>query len=372
MDRISLPASPNPSLPDSLPASPGQPAEPDPIPAGQAPHLAARAANGQPDHLAASLPAAYRAGSEKAAGCQRSPDGPRILLGRHANPCDGTDCSGCQPCPENHCSTCHREHAPSTCPSCLAVARLNLAMVSEHVGHLPDQAILGRQTWHTHDGLLGGDATVMMTPASTSWPARDTRTVTSEPGDVRPPLDVLASWINRWSRDRHDSRVLPTWDFAWCINHLDSQLHAIGQTDTFAPLARDLARIVYTLETVLHAGDRPDVSRVPCWDCGTRLHLVYAEDADHDYWRCPVCGQAFDHIRYVACRHFQLASRGADRFVAIADAVAVINRPEATVRGWARDGHIQSRKNAAGHVEVWWPDVRERDRTVPTRRRIRR
>jgi hypothetical protein len=318
------------------------------------------------------VPPHYRGEPVGARTCQRSVDGPRVIPGRHAEPCAGQGCDGCLPCPENHCSTCHREHADQTCPTCRAMARLNLAVLSELHGHLPAQAVRGRQAWHEHSGLLGGDATVMLTPASTSWPAGDTRTVTSEPGDVRPPLDVLASWINRWSKDRHDSRPLPTHDFGWCVDHLDSQLHSIAATLLFAPLARDLARVVYSLETVLHAGDRPDVSRVPCWDCGTRLHLIWTDQADHDYWRCPVCGQTFDHLRYVACRHYQLASRGADRFVTVADAVAVIERPEATVRAWARDGLIGSRRTPGGHVEVWWPDVRERDLATPTRRRIPR
>lgn len=251
------------------------------------------------------------------------------------------------------------------------MARLNLALLSELHGHLPAQAVRGRQAWHTHDGLLGGDATVMLSPASTSWPAGDTRTVQAEPGDVRPPHDVLASWVNRW-HVRIDSRPLPTHDFDWCVDHLDSQLHLIAASPMFAPLARDLARILYSLETVLHAGDRPDVSRVPCWDCGARLHLIWADSADHDYWRCPVCGQVFDHVRYLACRHYQLASAGADRFVTVADAVAVIERPEATVRAWARDGLVGSRRTVAGHVEVWWPDVRERDMSTPTRRRLPR
>lgn len=251
------------------------------------------------------------------------------------------------------------------------MARLNLAMVGELVSHLPTHAILGRQAWHEHDGLLGGDATVMLTPASPTWPVGDTRTVTTEqPNDVRPPLDVLVSWINRWHGPRHDSLTYPTHDLGWCIDHLDSQLHPIADTPMFTPMARDLARVVHQLETVLHAGDRPDLSRVPCWDCGTRLHLVWADDPDHDSWRCPVCGQTFDHARYVACRHYQLASRGADRFVVVADAVAVTGRPEQTVRAWARDGLIQSRRTS-GHLEVWWPDVRDRDRTTPTRRRVR-
>jgi len=245
------------------------------------------------------------------------------------------------------------------------VARLNLALVAELAGHLPLQAVMGRQAWHTHDGLLGGDATVMLTPASTSWPEGDTRPVTTDqPNDVRPPLDVLSHWSNRWS-----PRPVTTVDAA--CDYLGSQLHLIAADPAlFPPMAYDLARILHTLENVLHAGDRPEVSRVPCWDCGTRLHRVWSDDPDHDHWRCPVCGQTFDHLRYTACRHYQLASRGADRFVLLADAVAVTGRPETTVRAWVASGQITSRR-VTGHIEVWWPDVRDLARTTPTRRRIR-
>lgn len=317
------------------------------------------------------VPPLSRGEPGRAPVCRRSPAGPRVLPDRHAEDCDGPPCSGCLSCPADHCRTCRKEHAPVTCPACQAVARLNLAVVGELAGHLAVHAARGRLAYHNHDGLLGGDATVMMAPASPSWPDGDTRPVTVDlPGDVRPPLDVLASWVNRWAADRHSSRVLPTHDLAWCVEHLSSQLHLIAATDTFAPLARDLARLLTSMENLLHAGDRPDVSRVPCWDCGTRLHLIWTDSADHDYWRCPVCGQTFDHLRYIACRHFQLASRGADRFVLLADAVAVTGRPEQTVRTWAREGLIGSRR-VAGHIEVWWPDVRDRDLTTPTRRRLR-
>lgn len=301
----------------------------------------------------------------RAGSCLRTPNG-RALPGRHLDGCDGTGCEGCVPCPEPHCRTCRREHAADTCPTCRAVARLNLAMIGELAGHLPVQASFGRQAWHVHDGLLGGDATVMLTPASPHWPDGWTRPVTSElPGDVRPPLDVLAHWVNRWA-------PVPVASVDDAVALLATRLHQIAATELFPPMARDLARVLHELENVLHAGDRPEISRVPCWDCGTRLHVGYAADPDHDYWYCPVCGQTFDHQRYVACRHYQLSSRGADRYVPFADAVAVTGRPETTVRSWITDGRVHTQRNASGRLEVWWPDVRELHRITPTRRRVPR
>jgi hypothetical protein len=251
------------------------------------------------------------------------------------------------------------------------MARLNLALVGELVSHLPDQAILARATYRAHDDLLGGDATVMLTPASTSWPADHTRPVAVElPTDVRPPLDVLTVWVNRWkARTSHSYRPNPP-GLAWAVEHLASQLHLIGQTDLFAPMARDLSSVVHQLENVLHAGERPDVSSVPCWDCGSQLHKIWTDQPAHDHWRCPACGQLYDQGRYERAQHDQLASRGADRYVPLTDAASATGRSEQTIRNWRALGLIESRRSpSSGRVEVWWPDVRQRHLTVATRAR---
>lgn len=301
--------------------------------------------------------------------CDRGPGG-RVLPGRHLDSCPGS-CPGCQPCPRAHCQVCRRAHAETTCPSCLALARLNLALVGELHSHLPAQAWLGRQAWRSRDDLLGGDATVMLAPAAPSWDAGRVIPVTVElPHDPRPPLDVLAYWINRWHGWTHDSRTLPTHDMSWAVDYLNLQLYRIGQSPWMPGLGRDLGAVVHQLENVLHAGDRPDVSTVPCWDCGARLHKIWTDRADRDHWRCPTCGQLYDQGRYERAQHDQLAARGADRYVPLADAAHATGRSEQTIRNWQGLGLIESRRSpSSGRIEVWWPDVRERDLSTPTRRR---
>lgn len=293
----------------------------------------------------------------------------RVLPGRHQDGCEDPDaCSGCELCPEPHCQVCRRNHATTTCPTCLAMARTNLDAVACLVEELPYQAINGRQAFHQHHGIPGGDALVMLTPASPRREGGQLRPVYAEPGDPRPPLDVLAYWVNRWA-DHQDQALQLHPTMSNTLSLLDGQLHRIADTHLFVHLARDLARVRVSLENVLHAGVRPDLSRVPCLSCGTRLVKVWADQEARDHWRCPSCWELYDQGRYERAKHDQLASRGADRFVPISDAIAVTGRPEQTVRAWMRQGLVAVRRDPAGRLLVWWPDVRDKHRATPTRKR---
>lgn len=257
-----------------------------------------------------------------------------------------------------------------TCPSCQAVARLNLAMIGELASHLALHAVLGRQAFHVHEDIPGGDATVMMAPASTGWAIGSyVRAIPELPHDVRPPLDVLAYWMRRWEDWTSAPPSLDTPSLDLAETYLGRVLHLIAATRLFVGLAHDLAGVTRELENVLHAGDRAEVSRVPCWDCGSRLLKVWGDQAKADHWRCPTCGELYDQGRYERAQHDQLASRGADRFVPLMDAVAVTARPEQTIRAWVRDGLVETRRLPGGTREVWWPDVRERHLVTPRRSR---
>lgn len=249
----------------------------------------------------------------------------------------------------------------------MGVARSNLAAVRELALALPVQAVLGRHAYHTHSGVPGGDAVVMLAAAAPrrppGWIGTGERT-----GDPRPPLDVLVRWANVWrARTGPPDPRPPVLDRV--AAYLDDRLSAMAADPAFPDLAEDLARLLHQVENVLHAGARPDVSRVPCWDCGARLHKVWASVEADDRWRCPACGEEYDHGRYERAKRDHLDSADAERFVSIGDAVGVTGRPEQTVRAWARDGLVETRRNAVGRLEVWWPDVRDRDRVTARRRR---
>jgi hypothetical protein len=235
---------------------------------------------------------------------------------------------------------------------------------------LPAQAVNGRQARNSGHSIPGGDALVMLAPAAPRRPLGSTRPVYSEAGDPRPPLDVLVYWCNVWKRQHGGPDFPPTMGNAH--SYLDGQLHLLAATPLFHRVLRDLSRVAHALENVLHAGDRADRSRVPCLTCGTRVIKVWTDSPANDHWRCPSCGELYDQGRYERAKHDQLASRGADRFVPVADALAVTGRPEQTLRTWMRLGYVETRKApGSGRLEVWWPDVRDRHRTTPTRRRGR-
>jgi hypothetical protein len=299
--------------------------------------------------------------------CVRGATG-RVIPRRHLEECPG-DCEGCLPCGEKHCLTCRRAHVQVTCPDCLGLARENLKAIRELVPYLPGHAVQGRQALHVHNGIPGGDATVMLAPASPGRAPGLIVVVRVEvPNDPRPPLDVLTYWTNIWRAYTENPTTLAP-NMGRACDYLGRVLSQVAEDTAFPALAKDLSRVLHQVENVLHAGERPDVSRVPCWDCGTRLQKVWADKEAHDGWRCPTCGEVYDHGRYERAKHDHLASGGADRFVPVSDAVAVTGRPEQSVRTWVRQGHIRSRRGTSGRLEVWWPDVRERHQATPTRRR---
>lgn len=310
-------------------------------------------------------------GTQASPPCQRGQNGHRVIPQHHTDTCPGDTCEGCQLCPHHHCTTCQRTHTPTgSCPSCLAMARTNLDTIVLLVGHLPGEALHGRHSLHTHEGIPGGDALVMLTPARPRTGARVAPPVRPElPNDPRPPHDVLAYWAETWATGTQSAITYPP-TLGNTASYLDGQLHLIAAHPLFPKLTRDLARLRHQVENVLHAGQRPELSRVPCWDCGARLVKVYADTPQRDHWRCPVCGETYDRGRYDRAKHDHLHSQGADRFVPVSDAIAATGRPEPTVRTWIRNQWVESQRDpTTGRLLVWWPDVRHRHLTTQTRRR---
>ncbi|MFF1820375.1 hypothetical protein ACFVWG_23925 [Kribbella sp. NPDC058245] len=240
------------------------------------------------------------------------------------------------------------------------MARSNLAAIRQLTARLPEEAHGGQHAYKIHEGIPGGDALVLNSPAAAlrgrvgpvPQPAPEL------PNDPTPVLDVLVYWEESW-REHSDqpTGLQPTVDRV--ADYLDRELHRMAETPAFAELSADLARTVRQLENVLHDGVRPDVSRVPCWDCGARLVKVFAAQARHDRWVCPRCREVYDQGRYERAKYDHLASQGAARYVAVSDAIAATGRPEQTVRGWMRTGAVASQRDpASGRLQVWWPDVR--------------
>lgn len=246
---------------------------------------------------------------------------------------------------------------------CLGHLRVQLIELRELVAALPDQAQQGRAAYHPHADVPGGDALVMLAPGNklrTSHPDE-------KKSDPRPPLTVLTWWVLFWQRQLgHGS--MPQRTTPELTDYLLNSLSGLALNPTLPVMARDIARLVRRTEDVLHDGVRPETSRVPCWECGTRLEKVYASKLADDHWLCPRCGESYDRGRFDRAKHDHLASEGAARFVHISDAASAIGRPKATLETWVRRELVTTQRHPrTGRRMVWWPDVRAAHLARPRR-----
>ena len=294
-----------------------------------------------------------------------------VLRDHHQDGCTDPFCQGCQPCPTPHCDTCEKYHAEGTCVLCLGLARANLRQVVRLMDRLSTEAQQGTRAFKIGTAIPGGDALVMAGPGADALGmmrqlahrlANDldvSHTWDELRGDPRPPEAVLLDWEEAW-RAHLDQRTTEPATVDGAVSYLSEHMRTMAQLHTFPTFARDMARLVRQLEDVLHEGKRDEVSRVPCLDCGARLVKVYGDTEDQDHHVCPRCSQRYDAGRYQRAKHQHLASKGAERYVSIADAVAAVDRPEQTVRAWMRRGLVDyTRDPDSKRLVVWWPHVRE-------------
>lgn len=257
---------------------------------------------------------------------------------------------------------------------CVAEARYALRAVEPLWHALAHEATEGSKALAVGNGVPGGDALVLLSPAATEhgWHAQrehrlafglDISHYADElRGDPRPPDALLERWTWAWRVQLGHQVQQEGQGLAASVRYLDEHLHEAARHAMFVPFHRDLERCQRQLEDVLHAGERAEVSRVPCLDCGARLHKTWGTTPGQDHHVCPRCGQRYDQARFQRAKHQHLASKGADRYVPIADAVAAVGRPEQTVRSWMRRGLVAyDREPTTKRLVVWWPDVREQD-----------
>lgn len=302
-----------------------------------------------------------------------TPSGPaRALRGRHRPDCQNAalTCAGCEPCPELHCTVCRRTHADHVCPHCLRQVRTTLARLKYLARKLPGEATRNHGAYATGNNIPGGDALVLAGPGASPEQIRralderlllqlDTSHAQEESrADPRPPATVLAYWTRTW-RDHLDQPTTLTITLDRAADYIDTQLPHLTDDPRFIVMARELGDALRRVEDALHEGDRPQTSRVPCWECGTRLVKVYTAREDDDHWLCPHCGELYDQARFDRAKEDHLTSTGADRFVSVTDATEAIGRPVQTVRAWIRRGMVEvSRDERTGRLLAWWPDVR--------------
>lgn len=293
-----------------------------------------------------------------------------MIRGRHREDCGAPElCAGCLPCPEEHCLVCRREHAVIACPECLSRTRVALGRVGVLTGKLRVEATLGRGSLHPQAGIPGGVALVLASPAATEhgYAAQLAHRVANQldvshtneehADDPRPPLAVLTHWEDRTRALLGDpTKAAP--DVGESVAYLDRHLHELARDVSFVAFSRTMDATVRQLEDALLDGIRPERSRVPCLECGTRLVKVWTDKAATDHWTCPRCQEVYDHGRYERAKHDQLASTGAERYVYLTDAASALGRHVETVRTWVRKGKVSTTRDPAGRSVIWWPDVR--------------
>ncbi|MGH3356607.1 MAG: hypothetical protein ACRDOJ_11970 [Nocardioidaceae bacterium] len=303
-------------------------------------------------------------------------------------------CSDPADCDRRHCALCRRGHPtdthPLTCPACVGRVRDQLAGIAE----LHHYARLRAEAWHHPDAAIpGGAAMVLLGPVSRGIQARHLAYVTGDYTDLEaaakdadPPLLTLATWEDCWRGwSGQPAGRLASIDSA--AAYLDANLTRMAQQleakvdgdgdeewpPDFGQFAADVQRALIRLEDVLRAGERDEVSKTPCLDCGTRLARRYAARAVDDRWVCPRCRRRYTEAEFARAQHQQLAGEGADRFVRLGDALKAAPRPEYTVRTWVRRGLVSAYcELGTRQVMVWWPDVRALDREAATRQLRRR
>jgi hypothetical protein len=317
---------------------------------------------------------------------------PRVVAGRHAVPCACDDREiGCLPCPETHCVCCGKAHAKAACVDCLDDARSDLQAINAMSSSLPaEAAVKGVQSeammlagpaadpeaWqHVAMSAIRGRLCRCMSrrqlcPALFGKTCPDAEYLEDNRDEVH-PLYVLGEWEQRWRVFlNHPTDALVTVESA--ARYLDMQIgYMADQVEPeFDKFAGELRVCRVRLEDVIREGEREERSHVPCVECGTRLVKVFAERVEDDHWRCPRCWREYKGDEYARAQHFHMEDERADRFVKVSVALGMIDRPEQTLRTWMANGDVKTdRDTETGAILVWWPDVRDRNRDTPRRKR---
>lgn len=219
---------------------------------------------------------------------------------RHADACPGdSTCpgtSGCEPCSQQHCAICGRQHTthaqPQTCPECQGKIDDDLVDIQASYAALHVEALDGGQGGRLAAAapIPGGDAAVLVGPTVRVLGVRYSRTLAEDHSvkDPLPPLAVLAVWEDAYREFLgHDGTSRPPKTARWgqqiagtrratiggAVDYLRTQLPYIAQrTDgpDFLAFTRQVRALRSMLEHALHDERQPERG-VECFECGEEL-----------------------------------------------------------------------------------------------------
>lgn len=218
-------------------------------------------------------------------------DRPRVIVGRHLDPCQCDGLTGCEPCSRQHCLCCGRVHPDVlVCVGCLEAVRDDLRAIGDLSSGLPDEAIV-KGVESEAMMLLGpaADPEAWRNQATSAMVGRLAAEYLADARDELHPLWVFATWEQIW-RDflQHDTDQPVTFAGSWA--YLNTQLGYMADQPepAFEEFARELRQCRSHLEDVLRDGIREDRG-APCVQCGTRMVRVVTSQGAQDIYRCKPC-----------------------------------------------------------------------------------
>lgn len=288
------------------------------------------------------------------------------LTPEHRAACAERDCAGCRPCAESHCALMGRcpNHVDAaagiyTCPACIGKVKRNVARIVERYAELPEEIeVKGVDSEALN--LHGPAASAEQLEARRRWEADRgwcdfPRTLAAD--DPHHPYAVLG----RWDMAIRESYGPETDLFVTITRAADyltgPVLERFAHTQEFEEFARDVARCLTHLETVLSDSREPEKG-APCPKCSEekpgekapRLRKRYGADVTgkDDTWHCPaVPAHWWSDVDYRA--------RVDGDYLAHAETLTASQMHEAhgikpgTLRQWASRGSVRRRgRNAQG------------------------
>lgn len=218
---------------------------------------------------------------------------PRIIPGRHNNPCTCDGERGCLECTETHCVICGRAHAKVACTGCLDAARGDLQAIGDLCASLPEEAA---------DKGIQSEAMMLLGPSADPEAWRNTATSAmwgridasylEDCRDELHPLWVLGTWEQIW-RDHLDHYSIATVTVESAHAYLDLQIgYMADQAEpAFDEFARELRACRTHLEDVLRDGIREERG-APCVQCGKAMVRA------GDHWECRTCHRTVTEDQY--------------------------------------------------------------------------
>jgi hypothetical protein len=198
---------------------------------------------------------------------------PRVISGRHQDPCACDGERGCLECTLLHCCICQRTHVDrNTCPACLDAARSDLQAIGDLCLGLPEEA--AQKGVQSEAAMLHGpsaDPEAWRNTATSAMVGRIDASYLEDCRDELHPLWVCGTWEQIW-RDYLDHYTEQPITLLASVQYLDLQIGYMSEQPepAFDEFARELRGCRAHLENVIRDGVR-DEQGVPCSDCGRSL-----------------------------------------------------------------------------------------------------